>query len=829
MAASGRGGKRRHNDDDDDDEVVDDLAVASMFAAATASAAPIIPSFNLQQEVTRANDEVADEEEEEESSNDDSDDDDESDESDDEDSQADIDEIKLDDVVGDDTTSAADGMTTTNKNDICADVGRGMTDIAKTDDSTAPILINDGVDDDKEGDDDDSDIDLTEHLANMVDDDEYEDNDGLSAMRNKRGKGGGRNPSNNKNRTQNDAAGAAPRTENEIDLYNCPTEELQKLNVLDDIIVENCGEVSSTIAPTTLSATSTATTLNLDDSLKAKLRIAGTVRSYLACQRTIVIDSFIPPSLSGGGGGVGNGAPLRYSFHGASVSQPLDIGSMLVIITKEEFLGGSKNDGTGEKCTATAMHEIVDDDNNNENGKTTQYTVQILGKIMEIFGPVQRPFYAIRLPDPPRPPPPPPPPSKIVKEELVDDERSEKQQQLDAANNFNEVNDPSCEVAKKVDEDEDTHKAEQPDVRDVNADIAIVALTNGKSRSSQNETSVDQDGEVNQPATEKVDVEGKVHDESTSTAVAIKDITDGATTQKMDDPWSSDGGKLSTMLLSTPNAAVYSLSDYSKLVDTANVIRISGKGCDASNMYDEEVGMDEQQYFSDDEQEREAKRRGGGGGAARKKEANDDGRGASFTEGRGRGGGSGRGSGRDGRGRGRGRGRGGHSFPGNTGSFGSMQTIQQPSHQQPYLSSHQQQRGIMQTTMMGSGSSPYSYAGHGQPHPSFHQGMYHQQQYLQPQYSQQQFQHQQPQQYQSGGLYHQYHPPQGHTNMVHGAPPPPPPPPRLGNITTNPSLPPYYQSTPAQHVYQLSSQPPPPPPHPGAAESDTVYYDYSGS
>ena len=825
MDASGRGGKRRHNYDDDD-EVVDDLAVASMFAAATASAAPIIPSFNLQQEVTRANDEVADEEEEEESS----DDDDESDESDDEDSQADVDEIELDECDGDDTTSAVDRMTMTIKNEICADVGRGMTDTANTDDSTAPTVINDGVDDDKEDDDDDSDIDLTEHLANMVDDDEYEDNDGIPAMRNKRGKGGGRNPSNNKNRTQNDAAGAAPRTENEIDLYNCPTEELQKLNVLDDIIVENCGEVSSTIAPTTLSATSTATALTLDDSLKAKLRIAGTVRSYLACQRTIVIDSFIPPSLSGGGGGVSNGAPLRYSFHGASVSQPLDIGSMLVIITKEQILVGSKNDGTGEKCTATTMHEIVDD--NKENGKTTQYSVQILGKIMEIFGPVQRPFYAIRLPDPPRLPPPPPPPSKIVKEVPADDERSEKQQQLDAAaDNFNEINNPSSEVSKKVDEDEGTHKAEQPDVRDVNADIAIVALTNGKSHASKNETSVDQVGEVNQPATEKVDVEGKVHDESTSTAVAIKDITDGATTQKMDDPWSSDGGKLSTMLLSSPNAAVYSLSDYSKLVDTANVIRISGKGCDASNMYDEEVGMDEQQYFSDDEQERESKRRGGGGGAARKKEANDDGIGSSFTEGRGRGrgGGSGRGSGsdRDGRGRGRGRGRGGHSFPGNNGSFGSTQPIQQPSHQQPYLSSHQQPRGNMQTTMMGSSSSLYSYAGHGQPHPSFHQGVYQQQQYLHPQYSQQQFQHQQPQQYQSGGFYHQYHQPQGHTNMV--PPPPPPPPPRLGNITTNPSLPPYYQSMPAQHVYQPLSQPPPPPPPHGAAESDTVYYDYSGS
>ena len=49
-----------------------------------------------------------------------------------------------------------------------------------------------------------------------------------------------------------------------------------------------------------------------------------------------------------------------------------------------------------------------------------------------------------------------------------------------------------------------------------------------------------------------------------------------------EDPWSPKG-KLSLMLKSYPNAVVYSLKDHAKLINTDQVIKMSGKGCDASS------------------------------------------------------------------------------------------------------------------------------------------------------------------------------------------------------------------------------------------------------
>ena len=76
-----------------------------------------------------------------------------------------------------------------------------------------------------------------------------------------------------------------------------------------------------------------------------------------------------------------------------------------------------------------------------------------------------------------------------------------------------------------------------------------------------------------------------------------------------EDPWSSNG-VLTKLINSQSKMCIYYSEDQAKMVDTQSVVRNSGRGCDASNVYDEEVQNVKEMYFSDDEQEREAKRKG---------------------------------------------------------------------------------------------------------------------------------------------------------------------------------------------------------------------------
>lgn len=67
-------------------------------------------------------------------------------------------------------------------------------------------------------------------------------------------------------------------------------------------------------------------------------------------------------------------------------------------------------------------------------------------------------------------------------------------------------------------------------------------------------------------------------------------------------------------LSKTPNLPVFYRHDDAKRIDTWKILLSSGKGCDASNLYEEEVIVvhckhttDDEVYYSDDEQERLAK------------------------------------------------------------------------------------------------------------------------------------------------------------------------------------------------------------------------------
>lgn len=423
---------------------------------------------------------------------------------------------------------------------------------------------------------------------------------------------------------------STPRTHNEIDPFRCPTDQLRQLNVSVDhnaigSLQKGCDG-----------------SIILDEEIKTNLRLSGTLRTYLPEHRTVVVDSFIP-------------FPLK-SKNSCEVSSPLDEGSLLVILTMEKSHGDQPNDLLPIETLAAELEPCQ---------------VHILGPIMEVFGPVSRPLYAIRLPDATRA-------STGTKEE---------------------------KKSTVIDEDE----------KDLN-EIEI----------SENE--------VEEP----------------------KDIESAVTRDKDDnqtpvDQWAQDG-KLCKLLKCHPNVAIFCLMNHAKLIDTDQVIRVSGKGCDASNIYDEEPGANEPQYFSDDEQERQSKRRNNKAKSSNRASAQQ--RDRQLNQGQG-------GRGRGGRGSGRGRGR-GRGLDGNRSMLGRDYPQQHNQHWRPQHTQIHGHPTNQSQYLPPRGQQQYlppqgQYQSQGQHHQSqgqYQSGIQHQQyqhQY-QPgmqQHCQNQYQHEMQQQYQN--------------------------------------------------------------------------------
>eukprot|EP00804_Cyclotella_cryptica_P029648 CCRYP_019020-RA/>CCRYP_019020-RA protein AED:0.13 eAED:0.13 QI:0/0.5/0.33/1/0/0/3/1180/348 len=231
-------GKRKHGDlpwhDVAQEETVDDLLIASMAVASTwcdeASPHPAVDNSSASESAIERDDSK------------------ENDHDSDHDDIAEADEISI-------SSSNQDGSAPNSKEDDDTEL------MGQSDNNEKSLNLQ--VEKEDESDDDGSDIDLTEHLANMEDDDD-------DAPKNSKG---------------NQAKVAfsiyeGPKTEHEIDPYKCPTDELEKLNVCVGIEMDNIGD------PTIL-----------DDATRNRLRIAGTIRTYLVDQRTIVVDSLIPAAL----------------------------------------------------------------------------------------------------------------------------------------------------------------------------------------------------------------------------------------------------------------------------------------------------------------------------------------------------------------------------------------------------------------------------------------------------------------------------------------------------------------------------------------------------
>lgn len=130
----------------------------------------------------------------------------------------------------------------------------------------------------------------------------------------------------------------APKTENEVDAYRTPIQELEK-HLEFRLTVEDDQDTTS----------ESKKSRNLNSS---NLILAGTVKHYMASDRTVVVESNPPV--------------------GGSSASPLDEGNLLVLRPEP------KQNSTGE------IPKLIP-----------------LGRIFEVFGPVSRPLYTIRLPVPP--------------------------------------------------------------------------------------------------------------------------------------------------------------------------------------------------------------------------------------------------------------------------------------------------------------------------------------------------------------------------------------------------------------------------------------------
>ncbi|KAL9180148.1 hypothetical protein ACHAXT_008118 [Thalassiosira profunda] len=675
---------KRPHDQPPEEESVDDLAVAAQFAQEAAAWGA--GGADGQKADVDVSEESTDEESDDGSSDDGSDSGDEEE-----------DDINSGDSDGKEAANANDAVAAAGDGAAAAPMGdNGGARTAKAEDpidkhegsdvhqptptASAALTALCAYDSDDDG---DSDVDLAEQLARMEGEDDPSTTRKGPAGKNEKG----------------------PRTEHEIDPYSCPTDQLEQLNV------------GASIAESGKNAKSLQTgadgAIAVDANMKKNLTVAGTVRSHIAEQRTVVIDSFVPFHLQSQSCTNGHG-------NTNGVGSALDEGSLLVLLTKQI-------DG---RQTAVSMAEA-------DEG----CSLQVLGKIMEVFGPVQRPLYAIRLPDPPK---------------ATENGNKEELDGGDPTRNADEIE--LEEDAEEKTKDEVGETAGGP-----TADAASPMLEDDNSKMKE-------EGESKEASD---DLPAGTSDEDKSKALPEHDIDEAASK----DPWSSDGILTST-LASCPNAPVYSLLDRATLIDTDQIIKVSGRGCDASNVYDEEAGPGEL-YFSDDEQERQAKR------GNRKPRSVGNERGAVN-------------GGRGGGGRGRGRGRGGGRGRGPP-QHAPRQPPQWQQWQQPAPQPYQNQY-------------PPSQMQQAHPHPSYAQGY--------PGYQQQGMYPQYPSQYPQGYSQQQYPPPpqaysggqpyQHATNgmqqhgQAYGVPPPPPP--------------------PGSGQYQQPMQNPQ-----AVPDSDTVYYDFSGA
>lgn len=188
------------------------------------------------------------------------------------------------------------------------------------------VACDDDDDNDDDDDDDQSDIDLTNELAKMDDDENLDDDEEEE---------GGTS-------TCNKNIPRPPKTENEMDAYRTPIQELEKhLQFRLTVTPEESG-----------------TTVKNSRLTSSNLQLAGRIKHYMAFDRTVVVESAVVNPH-------GDSSSFKHE------NAPLDEGTLLLLRPPHD-LGG--------------------------NSKENDELLIPLGRIFEVFGPVSQPLYTIRLP-----------------------------------------------------------------------------------------------------------------------------------------------------------------------------------------------------------------------------------------------------------------------------------------------------------------------------------------------------------------------------------------------------------------------------------------------
>jgi hypothetical protein len=429
-----------------------------------------------------------------------------------------------------------------------------------------------------EDDDDESDVDLTEALAQM---DQGEDLDEVLETENKKSRR--RRPGGAAaNIDLSSARGLA--TANEIDPYDVTQREK---SILTDVAHEREKDGDELdIDGTNNSISDVAKDLDID-----KLQLAGHVKSHVVQDRVVVVES----------------------LHSVP---PLDDGNMLVL-----------------KMSAGAPTA----------GSTTSSEFIPLGEIFDIFGPVLQPLYTVRLPLPPTPqkelPRKKKPAAKSdrqIKEPVSTPNDFKTRTYIDTPTDEN-VSSDSCVGSSKdrSTSDKGTDDAERSavisktgeegtplsaaagvdppslNVNVVNNEMVDTPAMGSAAESEEKaQTITPQEPSSSEPKKASNDAAFPVLNGQTiaaEVAVTSETVALESTQKEMkhQDPW-SDSGSCTLALRNNPCALVYYVKDGAAWIDTNVVIRQSGKGCDASNKFDEELPVEDIEY-SDDEEELMAK------------------------------------------------------------------------------------------------------------------------------------------------------------------------------------------------------------------------------
>jgi rRNA processing protein Gar1 len=367
----------------------------------------------------------------------------------------------------------------------------------------------------------------------------------------------------------NSAASNPPKTENEVDGYKIPIQEL---------------ESQLQIQLTVQEGTITTTTNNSMDVSMNEVSLAGKIKNYMMLDRTVVIES------------ITNSSP-------GLQQRALDEGSLLVI---------KKPDNTDDDKDASTASWIP------------------LGRIFEVFGPVSQPLYTIRLPSPPNNQKKKSSANRSSKKNpkkkvsLNDNEQTEESEAK--INTHQDDNETTTMNNKKSNEgnivDDTTVKIESPKEGGESITMGEEAsdpeeknsVIQSPSSPTPCQTTIQETSDVRENEDATLSWPSKIVGKSlpTQEKEAVESKTENATPNNDEhkvpiiDPWAVDG-EYAKLLSQHKDIQVYYIEDEAKLIDTGLVLRISAKGCDASNIYDEEIIDSNEAYFSDDEKEREAK------------------------------------------------------------------------------------------------------------------------------------------------------------------------------------------------------------------------------